>query len=84
MIRIGFDPMLEAEQHTKQLLKQAEYDRMIKEAGVDTRIYLVASSRLLANLGRQMASVGLRLAERYSNNQKVIVDYVARNPDICG
>jgi hypothetical protein len=84
MIRIGFDPILEAEQHNKQLLKQAEYDRMVKEAGVGFQFSSVTSSRMLAMLGRQMASLGMRLAERYGDGSQAFADFVAHHSEPCG
>jgi hypothetical protein len=31
-----------------------------------------------------MATVGLRLAERYGNGSSVFTDFVSKNPDLCG
>lgn len=84
MIRIGFDPILEAEQHHKELIEQAQYERMLREARGTSQNKVVASSRLLALIGKEMASMGLRLAERYGDGSQVIVDSISHNSSTCG
>jgi hypothetical protein len=84
MIRIGFDPILEVERQHKELWKQAEYERMLKEARETSQYKAIAGSRFLALIGKGMATVGLRLAERYGNGSSVFTDFVSKNPDLCG
>jgi hypothetical protein len=84
MIRIGFDPILEAELQHKELIEQAQYERMLREARGTSQNKAAASSRLLALIGKEMASIGLRLAERFSDGSQVTVESVSHNSASCG
>lgn len=79
MFRIGFDPILEAERQHKELIKQAEYERMLREAREVSPSRMVVGSRILALIGREMASLGLRLAERYGDGAETSLDLISQS-----
>ena len=78
MIRIGYDPILEAERQHKELLKQAEHERMLRQVRETSPSRMRASSRILALIGREMASVGLRLTERYGEGSEAYLDIISQ------
>ena len=85
MIRIGFDPMLEAQQRQRELIKEIEQYRLVREAlqGKDSKARL--SLKFLAVLGKEMASFGANLEERYGGRtQSEIGINQMGNPEGCG
>jgi hypothetical protein len=66
MIRIGFDPGLEAQQDHKGLYKQNELLRLAYEGLPQTHSGLSAT-KILARLGREMAALGSSLEARYGD-----------------
>ncbi len=84
MIRIGFDPMLEAQQRQRELLKEIEQYRLVREAsqGSDTKAHL--HLKLLAVIGKEMASFGANLEERFGGRtQSEVVINQMGNTEGC-
>jgi hypothetical protein len=79
MIRIGFDPILEAEQQHLERLKIAAYERMLREARDASHTRSAASSRLLALLGKELAFLGLRLAGRYGDGSEAYLESISQS-----
>lgn len=68
MIRIGFDPILEAEQQHKDIIREIELLRLAKEGMGETQLRVRSGSRILAMIGKEMASFGASLEARYGSN----------------
>ncbi len=67
MIRIGFDPMLDAEQRNQVLIKEVELYRMAQEGMPQHQPRVGSRFRLLAMLGKEMVSLGASLEARYGD-----------------
>ncbi len=65
MIRIGFDPSLDAEIQHQDLIREVEQLRIAQSGSENTQPGLSVTARILALLGRQMVSLGSQLEERY-------------------
>jgi hypothetical protein len=65
MVRIGFDPSLEAEQQHRELIKQSEYYRLLQAGSQASRSRPGSRLRILAQLGNRLAVFGSALEERY-------------------
>ncbi len=68
MIRIGFDPLLEAEQQHRELIKQVEQYRLVNEVMSGFPPKVRSRARLLALIGKGMASLGASLESRFGND----------------
>ncbi len=68
MIRIGFDPVLEAEQQHKDIIREIELLRLAKEGMGESQSRVRSGSRILALIGKEMASLGASLEARYGSN----------------
>jgi hypothetical protein len=79
MIRISFDPIMEAERQHQELIKQISYEHMLRQAREASPSRTTAGSRILALIGREMASAGLRLAERYGDESDTSLDLISRS-----
>ncbi len=66
MIRIGFDPSLDAEIQHQDLIREVEQLRIAQSGSENTQPGLSVTARILALLGRQMVSLGSQLEERYN------------------
>jgi len=71
MFNIGFDPILDAEQRHKELIKELEQYRQAKMGEDCTKRKARSSSKLLAMFGKGMASFGINLATRYSDTAEI-------------
>lgn len=69
MVRIGFDPGLEAQQGHKELYRQNELLRLAYDGTPQTHSGLSAS-KILARLGREITALGISLETRYSDSHK--------------
>jgi len=67
MFRIGFDPILEAERKHEELIKEMELIRLAKKGMVYDKPRSHNGLRLLALVGRGMASLGSILEERFGD-----------------
>ena len=67
MFNIGFDPILDAEQRHKELIKELEQYSHAKMSEDCTKRKARSSSKLLAMFGKGMASIGINLAMRYGD-----------------
>ena len=67
MIRIGFDPMLEAEQRNRALIKEVELYRLAQDGLAHNQPRIRGTVRLLAMLGKEMSSLGASLEARYAD-----------------
>jgi hypothetical protein len=67
MFRIGFDPMLEAQQRQEELIREIAYIRQAEEAMIRDKPKTHNSFKLLAQVGRRMASLGSILEARYGD-----------------
>jgi hypothetical protein len=65
MIRIGFDPMLEAELHNRELIRSVELYRLAQEGVSPDQPRGGSGLRLLAFIGQHMSSLGATLEARY-------------------
>jgi hypothetical protein len=65
MIRIGFDPILEAEQQHKDMIKEIDQLRLVKEGLIESQTRMHSGSWILALIGKEMASLGASLEARY-------------------
>lgn len=84
MIRIGFDPVLEAEQQHKDIIREIEQLRLAKEGMGETRSRVRSGSRFLALIGKEMASLGASLEARYGSNPEGQVNLNTQsNPGGC-
>ena len=68
MFRIGFDPLLEAEQQHKELIKQAEQYRLAQEANSASQNKSRSGTKILAMIGKGLASLGSSLESRYGDH----------------
>jgi len=85
MIRIGFDPMLEAQQRQRELLKEVEQYRLIGQASEGRYLKTRISLKFLAVIGKEMASLGGNLEERYGGRTKSEFGInQSGNPEGCG
>ena len=84
MIRIGFDPVLEAEQQHRELIKQVEQYRLAQETPSGSQPRVRSPLRILALIGKGMVSLGTSLESRYIGNPEQPVSLQAQsNPDDC-
>jgi hypothetical protein len=65
MIRIGFDPMLEVEQHHQELLKEAQLYRLAKQGLEGIEAGERGGFKFLALIGKEMVTLGASLEERF-------------------
>ena len=65
MIRIGFDPMLEAQQRQQEILKAVQQYRIADEASLGAQSKAHGGYKLIALIGKQLAILGSNLTERY-------------------
>jgi hypothetical protein len=84
MVRIGFDPMLEAELRNKEIIKQAEHYRLINDAMKSSLPKASSAAKLIALIGREMASLGASLEAHYGGSpiEQINLD-TQNNPDGC-
>jgi hypothetical protein len=68
MFQIGFDPVLESEQQHRELIKQVEMYRLVQEALAGYHPKPSSGVRLLALIGKGMASLGLGMESRFGDN----------------
>ncbi len=66
MIRIGFDPSLEAQAQHQELIRETEQLRLARDGSVGSQSRLSATARMLAMLGKELVSLGEQLEERYT------------------
>jgi len=71
MFRIGFDPILEAEQRHEEIMRDVERFNLIRQAEQCGRPKSRSSIKILALLGRRMAILGTNLVERYDERLEV-------------
>jgi hypothetical protein len=84
MIRIGFDPLFEAELQHRELIKQAEHYRLAQEAMAGYQNKPRSGAKLLALIGRGMASLGSNLVSRYGDDSDGQINLNSQsNPDGC-
>ncbi|NJD60507.1 MAG: hypothetical protein C3F13_13195 [Anaerolineales bacterium] len=72
MVRIGFDPGLEAEQQHRELIKQSEYYRLLQTGSPALRGRPSNHLRILAQLGTRLAMFGSALEERYGQPSELL------------
>ena len=85
MIRIGFDPVLEAQQRQRELLKEVEQYRLIREASETKDSKARISLKFLSVIGKEIASFGANLEERFGGRiQTEGVNKQTGNPEGCG
>ncbi len=84
MIRIGFDPMMEAQQRQRGLLKEVEQYRLIREASQAKDSKARLSFKFLSVIGKEIASFGANLEERFggSSQSEVVINHNS-NPEGC-
>jgi hypothetical protein len=68
MIRIGFDPLFEAELQHRELIKQVELYRLAQEGSGYAQAKSHHGSRILALLERGRALLGAKLDPTYGDN----------------
>jgi hypothetical protein len=68
MVRIGFDPGLEAEQQHREQIKLSEYSRLLQDRSRKLHERSVNYLRILALLGNRLAMFGSALEERYGQH----------------
>jgi hypothetical protein len=68
MFRIGFDPVLESEQQHRELIKQVQMYRLAQEALAGYHPKPSSGARLLALIGKGMASLGSNMESRFGDN----------------
>jgi hypothetical protein len=84
MIRIGFDPMLEAEQQHRELIKQVEQYRLAQEAMASYHHKPRSGAKLLVLIGKGMSSFGVSLVSRYGDNHDGQINLNSQsNPGGC-
>jgi hypothetical protein len=84
MIRIGFDPLFEAELHHRELIKQVEQYRLAQEAKSSSQPKVRSSARILALIRKGLTSLGTNLASRYGDNTDGMVSLDTQgNPGDC-
>jgi hypothetical protein len=84
LFRIGFDPGLDAGQQHKELIKQVEQYRFVEEAMLNSQPKVRNTSRILALLGKGIASLGSSLEDRFNDNQDTQVNVSTQsNPGGC-
>jgi hypothetical protein len=66
MIRIGFDPGLDAQQEHQALIRQNELLRLAQDGMPQAPASHLNAYRILARLGREIAALGSSLETRYS------------------
>lgn len=79
MFRIGFDPILEAEQRHEAIIKDIEVYRVANLADECGKAKNRNSIKLLAMLGRSMANLGTNLELRYGDKQEKMADLSQQN-----
>lgn len=67
MNNMNFDFYDISRQRHEELLKEAEYDRLVKEALQARDAHNPFTSVVLAQLGRKLTDLGLSLQERYGD-----------------
>jgi hypothetical protein len=67
MIRIGFDPGLEAQQQHASVIRENELLRLAQECIPQSHIGLISAHKILARIGKEMASLGANLEARYGD-----------------
>jgi hypothetical protein len=67
MIRIGFDPGLEAQQVHRSLIRENELLRLAQECVPQAHAGWLSLSRMLARLGKEMTNLGMSIEARYSD-----------------
>ncbi len=66
MIRLGFDPSLDAEIQHQDLIHEVEQLRIAQSGSENTQPRVSVTARILTLLGRQMVTLGAQLEERYN------------------
>ena len=76
MIRIGFDPGMDAQQEHRTLIQQNELIRLAQEGFPQKHGGLLNASRLLARIGKEITTLGANLETRFSENLEdpVLID----------
>lgn len=67
MVRLGFDPGLEAQQDHKALIRENELLRLSQECTTQVHSRFLGSSRILARLGKGIVAVGSSIEARFSD-----------------
>jgi hypothetical protein len=70
MIRIGFDPGLEAEQQHRELIMRSEYYRLIQDGRRPSHERSVSYQKILAQLGKRLVLFGTALEDRYGEQSE--------------
>jgi hypothetical protein len=84
MIRIGFDPLFEAEQLHRELIKQVELYRLAQESRSSYQHKVSISARILALIGKGLGSLGTNLVSRYSDHTDGMINLDTQdNPSGC-
>ncbi|OGN96199.1 MAG: hypothetical protein A2Z71_04515 [Chloroflexi bacterium RBG_13_50_21] len=68
MIRIGFDPVLEAEQLHRDLIKEVEGYRIANQGLAKIQNHAHRNIKILALIGKGISSLGATLEARYSDS----------------
>jgi hypothetical protein len=71
MVRIGFDPSLEAELQHRAAIKQSEYYRLLQEGSEGMRKRSGRYLKFLALIGSRLVLFGSALEERYGATARV-------------
>ena len=82
MFRIGFDPILEAEQRHEEIIREMERIRMATQRMDIDKPKNHNGVRLLALVGKGMASLGAIIEARYGNQLEPTIGLEQR--DISG
>lgn len=69
MFRIGFDPLIEAQQDHERLMRENQLLRQANEGKQQTHSAMPVS-RMLAKLGKGIASIGISLETRYGSTME--------------
>jgi hypothetical protein len=67
MIRIGFDPVLEAQQRQQEIIREVQQYRLADEISNGTQPKTRSGFKFVALIGRQLEIIGASLSERYGD-----------------
>ena len=71
MFRIGFDPFRDAEQRHEEIIKEIQYYRLAKLANAVDKLKTRNNFKLLAQVGKSMATLGMKLAARFGDTREI-------------
>ncbi len=84
MIRIGFDPILEAQQRQQEIRKEVQGYRLAEEVSLEAKSQVLNGYKLIARFGKRLSVWGSYLTKRYGAESSTMVGMTqAIDPDGC-